>query len=262
MPISTGTIASNADDGNQSSSRAPMMLPISEASAVADDPCPLPDQIRPAGQRGRQRSRRQPDAVGDVGHDRRDAQRQQGREGDQGAGADHGVDQTGRRPPPTRRAAAPTSSPAAENRSGSLDSGPRLGRPASAPERRTAGAGWSPVPMPRISAGRRSASDASLRAGRCAPAPAPRRSPPGRSARTRRRPPRPAGSISAWTSTFSGAVNLPLSRADVASEPPNASVSDPTAPPSPSRALPISLGTIQTLLASPRAMVGSICMYW
>jgi len=33
-------------------------------------------------------------------------------------------------------------------------------------------------------------------------------------------------------------------------------------PPSPSSALPISLGTIQTLLASPCAISGSICMYW
>jgi len=33
-------------------------------------------------------------------------------------------------------------------------------------------------------------------------------------------------------------------------------------PPMPSRALPISLGTIQTLFASPWAICGSICMYW
>jgi hypothetical protein len=33
-------------------------------------------------------------------------------------------------------------------------------------------------------------------------------------------------------------------------------------PPRPSSALPISLGTIQTLLASPWAICGSICMYW
>jgi hypothetical protein len=30
----------------------------------------------------------------------------------------------------------------------------------------------------------------------------------------------------------------------------------------PSSALPISLGTIQTLFASPWASCGSICMYW
>jgi hypothetical protein len=35
-----------------------------------------------------------------------------------------------------------------------------------------------------------------------------------------------------------------------------------TRPPIPSSALPISLGTIQTLLASPCAICGSICMYW
>jgi hypothetical protein len=33
-------------------------------------------------------------------------------------------------------------------------------------------------------------------------------------------------------------------------------------PPRPSSALPISLGTIQTLFASPWAICGSICMYW
>jgi hypothetical protein len=33
-------------------------------------------------------------------------------------------------------------------------------------------------------------------------------------------------------------------------------------PPMPSSALPISLGTIQTLFASPWAICGSICMYW
>jgi hypothetical protein len=33
-------------------------------------------------------------------------------------------------------------------------------------------------------------------------------------------------------------------------------------PPRPSSALPISLGTIQTLFASPWASCGSICMYW
>jgi hypothetical protein len=33
-------------------------------------------------------------------------------------------------------------------------------------------------------------------------------------------------------------------------------------PPIPSSALPISLGTIQTLFASPWAICGSICMYW
>jgi hypothetical protein len=33
-------------------------------------------------------------------------------------------------------------------------------------------------------------------------------------------------------------------------------------PPMPSSALPISLGTIQTLFASPWASCGSICMYW
>jgi len=33
-------------------------------------------------------------------------------------------------------------------------------------------------------------------------------------------------------------------------------------PPIPSRALEISLGTIQTLFASPWAICGSICMYW
>jgi len=33
-------------------------------------------------------------------------------------------------------------------------------------------------------------------------------------------------------------------------------------PPMPSSALPISLGTIQTLFASPCAICGSICMYW
>jgi hypothetical protein len=33
-------------------------------------------------------------------------------------------------------------------------------------------------------------------------------------------------------------------------------------PPMPSSARPISLGTIQTLLASPWAICGSICMYW
>jgi len=33
-------------------------------------------------------------------------------------------------------------------------------------------------------------------------------------------------------------------------------------PPIPSRALEISLGTIQTLFASPWAIWGSICMYW
>jgi hypothetical protein len=36
----------------------------------------------------------------------------------------------------------------------------------------------------------------------------------------------------------------------------------PSRPPMPSSALPISLGTIQTLLASPWAICGSICMYW
>jgi hypothetical protein len=36
----------------------------------------------------------------------------------------------------------------------------------------------------------------------------------------------------------------------------------PSRPPIPSSALPISLGTIQTLLASPCAICGSICMYW
>jgi len=36
----------------------------------------------------------------------------------------------------------------------------------------------------------------------------------------------------------------------------------PRKPPRPSSALPISLGTIQTLLASPWAICGSICMYW
>jgi hypothetical protein len=33
-------------------------------------------------------------------------------------------------------------------------------------------------------------------------------------------------------------------------------------PPMPSSALEISLGTIQTLFASPWAICGSICMYW
>jgi hypothetical protein len=33
-------------------------------------------------------------------------------------------------------------------------------------------------------------------------------------------------------------------------------------PPIPSSALEISLGTIQTLFASPWAICGSICMYW
>jgi hypothetical protein len=36
----------------------------------------------------------------------------------------------------------------------------------------------------------------------------------------------------------------------------------PNRPPIPSSALPISLGTIQTLFASPWAICGSICMYW
>jgi hypothetical protein len=36
----------------------------------------------------------------------------------------------------------------------------------------------------------------------------------------------------------------------------------PIRPPMPSRALPISLGTIQTLFESPWAICGSICMYW
>ncbi len=62
--------------------------------------------------------------------------------------------------------------------------------------------------------------------------------------------------ISAWTSIFSGALNSPLDWFGTAA------LNEPTALPSPSRALVISLGTTHTLFASPWAMAGNICMYW
>ena len=93
--ISTGTIASNAAEGSPRSSSAPAIPPTSEALPSRSSRPRWPGELGAVADGAGERPGRQPDGVGHVGGDRRDAERQQGRERDQRARPDHGVDGPG-----------------------------------------------------------------------------------------------------------------------------------------------------------------------
>ena len=226
--MSTGTMASNAAAGSTSSSTAPAMPPSSDARGQPQQPGALAGQLARGSRRRRTRARDQADGVGDVGRHRRHAEGQQGRERDQRSRPHHGVDGAGRDPGEQDR-----------------DDLERLTRRA-APRRRRrridrAGAGGG-VGRPRVGGalGRRRWPPRRLGGGaspaRC------------RDARCRRA----RGSLGPMSTRVRGPVDL----LGDALRGRSSWSRGPRAP------WPISLGTIQTLLASPSAIFGIIWRYW
>ena len=90
--IRPGTMASNASGGSTSSSPAPIRPPTTEATSSRLIRAPLPLELAPVADGARDRARHQADVVADVGRHRRHADGEQGREGDEGARPDDGVD--------------------------------------------------------------------------------------------------------------------------------------------------------------------------
>ncbi len=223
--ISAGTIAAKASAGSTSSSRPPARPPISDAPAQPQDPGALTCELAAVADRARDRPGHQPDRVGDVRSHRRDAEREQGRERDQRPRPHHGVD--GSAPDPCQ-----------QNRCGFVQRHFRREPPG---RRRLRCLRRLVARLPGFAALRGFCDgglDGSL-ALRTSESP---RAP---------LPPKVGGSM------------LPMSTRLVG---PSFSVGMPAmlviVEPRPSRALPISDGTIQTLFASPSAIFGIIWRYW
>ena len=100
MPISTGTIAAKADDGSRSSSTAPATPPISEATPSRSTRVRCPARSGRIASAPDSEPGASPTVLETLATTGGTPEGQQGREGDQGARPDHGVDQAGGRPGP------------------------------------------------------------------------------------------------------------------------------------------------------------------